>query len=321
MTDADLLLALERELGLRASRTESIPLQRFLYDPPPLRPPSPSLLTKLWAAAPALLRAIRSAAEPGIPRLRFREDPIGHLTVKTVRWLHSHQQFLRVDDREVVALGRHLMITTQRLIAAPSLASMEAVAPAAFDDHTQFLRSMVTRLAGPSPTEAPGSQYSPQLQLRLLGLDPSHLDGRLLDLGCGPQAHLVQYLRQYGVDAWGLDRYADAPGCVTGEWLAIPPSLRQRWRYVTSHQGFSLHFVHHHLQASPESAISYAIAYRAILDDLPTGGLFAYAPGLPFIEGAIDRTRFRVTHPVGGTIRVGDLDLPLATRVLRLPDR
>lgn len=318
MTDPDPVLALEAELTLRTSRTQALPLVRHLHDPTPLPPPSTALLATLWRAAPRLRAQIAEATTTpttGAGASRFRDDPIGHLTSETMCWVHSHQQFLRWDPVETIGLRQHLAITAQRLCMAPSLTALQASAPAVFDEHARFLRRLITRLAGPAPVEAPGAQYSPELQLQLLGLDPSQLDGSLLDLGCGSHARLVRHLQRRGVDAWGLDLYANAPGCVVGDWLVNPVLRRKRWRCVTSHQGFSLHFVHHHLQASPEMAIRYALVYRTILENLPTGGVFAYAPGLPFSESAIDRNRFRVTHPTPGTIQVGGLQLPLATQV------
>ncbi|MBT9257704.1 hypothetical protein KMZ30_19190 [Phycicoccus sp. KQZ13P-1] len=318
MTDLDPLLALEAGLARRTSRTRALPLERHLHDPSPLLPPSSSLLTALWQAAPSLRPQITKATKTpttGAGVSRFRDDPIGNLTFQTMSWIHSHQQFLRWDTVETIGLRQHLATTAQRLCMAPSLTALQASAPAVFNEHARFLRRLITRLAGPTPIEAPGAQYSPDLQLQLLGLDPSQLRGSLLDLGCGSHARLVRHLQRRGVDAWGLDRYADAPGCVVGDWLLNPILRRKRWRCVTSHQGFSLHFTHYHLQAQPDMAIRYAVAYRTILENLPTGGVFAYAPGLPFVESAIDRNHFRITHPTPGTIQVGGLQLPLATQV------
>lgn len=314
MTDADPLHELDAELRLRTSRTADLPLARHLHNPTPHLPPTHSLMMSLWAAAPTLRRTIGAAAS-GHTEPPFHTDPIGRITFAIVRWLHAHQQFLSVDSADVDAIRRHLTSATQRLITAPTFAALQQRAPLIFDHHSRFVQRLIARLAGRAPVEAPGAHYSPQLQLRLLGLKHSDLTGSLLDLGCGPHAHLVHHLRHRGVDAWGFDRYAEAPGCVAGDWLDDPPLKQKSWQCITSHQAFSLHFVHHHLRAHPETATNYAIAYRTILDQLPPEGVFAYAPGLPFVERAIDRRHFRVTHPVGGGIRVGGLHLPLATQI------
>ena len=62
---------------------------------------------------------------------------------------------------------------------------------------------------------------------------------------------------------------------------------------VLSHLGFSLHFLHHHLRPGDE-ALRYARRYMEVLRSLRPGGVFAYAPGLPFVEEHLDAGRWRL---------------------------
>ncbi|HEY6878180.1 MAG TPA: hypothetical protein VI299_09175, partial [Polyangiales bacterium] len=75
-----------------------------------------------------------------------------------------------------------------------------------------------------------------------------------------------------------------------------------RYGTIVSHQAFSLHFLHHH-HAAGDTAFDYARTFMAILRALVPGGVFAYAPGLPFIESVL--TGYRVQRvPFAPALRV-----------------
>jgi hypothetical protein len=134
--------------------------------------------------------------------------------------------------------------------------------------------------------------YSPELQLAVLGLAPSMAEP-ILDVGCGSDAALVRYLRQAGKSAQGID--VRAPSDATrASWLSFdygPP----RFGTITSHLGFTLHFMHQEMKRS-ELAFEYARAYMRIVRSLAKGGTFAYIPGVPFIEALLSKSDFRVEH-------------------------
>jgi len=132
-------------------------------------------------------------------------------------------------------------------------------------------------------------EYTPTLQLRVLGIDLSALREPVLDIGCGSQGRLVSYLRHAGIEAYGVDRHIDDQGnpyLLTGDWLELThvvPLGQQDWGTILSHMAFSNHFIHHHLRIDGRSD-QYARVYMALLASLRKGGSFHYAPGLPFIE-------------------------------------
>jgi SAM-dependent methyltransferase len=191
------------------------------------------------------------------------------------------------------------------------------------------------------------AQYSPQLQLGVLGLSLESLKEPILDLGCGAQGRLVRYLRSAGLDALGVDRQV-APAATTakkgpkaaamganaaakgpkaaamganaaakgpkaaamganaaamepkaaagvqrGDWFDFPFGQKQ-WGTIISHMSFSTHFLHHHNRPQAAGARCYAERYMEVLRALRSGGVFAYAPGLPFIERLLARERFQV---------------------------
>jgi hypothetical protein len=163
------------------------------------------------------------------------------------------------------------------------------------------------------------AEYSVTLQLRVLALEPAALAEPILDLGCGASASLIRELRRLGKDAHGLDRARSTePGVRLGDWLDFDLG-RGRWGTVLSHMGFSNHFVHHHLR-SGESAARYARRYMDVLAALRPQGLFAYAPGLPFLERLLPRERYALSrHPVpdlAGTPIERQLEAALGESVL-----
>ena len=157
----------------------------------------------------------------------------------------------------------------------------------------------------PTEPELICAEYSPSLQLRVLGLEAARLAEPVLDLGCGSRAALVRELRALGKEAYGLDCAVHGDPCaLEGDWLDCELGQR-RWGTVISHMGFSNHFLRHHLRAGPAAA-RYAQRYMQVLAALRQGGLFAYAPGLPFFEPLLPPERYAVVrHPVadvaGGT--------------------
>jgi SAM-dependent methyltransferase len=178
---------------------------------------------------------------------------------------------------------------------------------------------------GPALREVVSAEYAPELQLRVLGLDADALPEPILDLGCGPGAALVRALRARGKDAAGIDWLAaPADGVRRASWLELPLAEGSLGT-VISHLGFSLHFLHHHLRPGDE-ALRYARRYMEILRALRPGGLFAYAPGLPFVEAHLPATQWRVERTPVAIPRppapAGAPELPwYASRVVRLGAR
>ena len=53
------------------------------------------------------------------------------------------------------------------------------------------------------------AEYSPELQIKLLNINLDTIKQPVLDIGCGPQANLVRFLRANGIEAFGMDRNAE----------------------------------------------------------------------------------------------------------------
>jgi len=85
------------------------------------------------------------------------------------------------------------------------------------------------------------NQYPVEEQLQNLGLDTNSLSGkRVLDIGCGKSARLVRYLREYVIEAEGIDDeiWGDTY-TINRDWRKIP---REDGVYdvVVSHMALSI---------------------------------------------------------------------------------
>lgn len=125
--------------------------------------------------------------------------------------------------------------------------------------------------------------YSDAFQTALLDLKFENIMEPVLDLGCGERAELINYLRKAGIRAEGIDRVkGKREDYFASNWFDVVLEP-ESWGTIISHMAFSNHFWHHHLRSDGEMQ-RYSLKYHEILRSLKPGGLFIYAPGLPFIE-------------------------------------
>jgi len=146
----------------------------------------------------------------------------------------------------------------------------------------------------------PCSEYSIELQLKILHLQPNQVEEPLLDIGCGPQGPMVAYLRDEGLEAYGIDRFAEKLSYLTSaDWLEYDYGISQ-WGTIISNIGFSNHFIHHNEREGGDFLL-YAKKYMEIVQSLKPGGSFHYAPHLPFIEQYLDTGDYAVKIRVFGS--------------------
>jgi hypothetical protein len=149
------------------------------------------------------------------------------------------------------------------------------------------------------PEAVPCFEYTPELQIGLLGIELRQLKQPVLDIGCGENAHLVLFLKDKGIDVQGIDRLcteSDIAHCT--DWLDYryePAS----WGSIISHLSFTNHFRHQHIQADGNHE-AYARKYMEIIHSLKPGGSFYYSPGLEFIESYLPPELYGIsTHQTG----------------------
>jgi len=156
------------------------------------------------------------------------------------------------------------------------------------------------------------SEYPPDLQLSILNIDLKLLIEPVLDIGCGRELNLVNFLRDNGIEAYGIDRFDNEnPYYIKTDWLEYNFGI-QKWGSLISNLGFSNHFIHHNQRADGNFR-EYAQKYMEILNSLKTGGSFYYAPELPFIEKHLDKTNYQYS---GNTIEGYVFKSSRVTRIL-----
>ena len=139
------------------------------------------------------------------------------------------------------------------------------------------------------------SEYPPDLQFNILQINPENLFQPVLDIGCGRELNLVNYLRDNGIEAYGIDRFDNEnPFYTKTDWLEYNFES-SKWGSIISNLGFSNHFIHHNLRVDGKYR-EYAVKYMEILASLQPNGSFYYSPDLPFIEKLLDKSKYRCTN-------------------------
>ncbi len=241
-------------------------------------------------------------ADPG-----KRESLVCLFVDETLRYSYENNQFVHFDEKErqvFLAIYRGYVEAIRDVIAAsPDLDGLRNALSEVIAAHFRRLRANISRFFDPGTADnlrdnlvfqkAVCSEYSPEFQLKLMGIDPSGLPEPALDIGCGQSGRLVKYLASIGLDARGADRLVDEhPLLAACDWFDFP-FLPESWGAVISHMAFSNHFLFHHRYRNglPER---YARLYLQILGSLKPGGVFIYSPGLPFIERFLPPEKYRV---------------------------
>jgi len=138
------------------------------------------------------------------------------------------------------------------------------------------------------------SEYPSDLQMNILNIKLKDLIEPVLDIGCGRELNLVNYLRDNDIEAYGIDRFDNEnPFYTKTDWLEYNFEM-EKWGSLISNLGFSNHFIHHNLRVDGNYR-EYAQKYMEILSSLKIGGSFYYAPDLPFIEKHLDSSKYLYT--------------------------
>jgi SAM-dependent methyltransferase len=280
-------------LAARLQRWSEGSLAALCERGPAREDPGEPLGAHLWRHRDELLPWLQAAQDAGAAG-----PVVAGMRAWLRRWLWSKNQFLALDEDAAAQLGAlalHVVRDARAALAAAGDADdLRARLGGPLAEHRAALAGFVRARLGDQPRDVTCGHYSPALQLEVLGLAESTIADPVLDIGCGAGAELVQALRSRGHDARGIDRDVPAALGLAVDWLRHDYGV-DRWGTVISHLGFSLHFLHHHLAGQP-SAYTHAEVYMQVLRSLAPGGVFAYAPGLPFIEAMLPRDRYRVTR-------------------------
>ncbi len=248
---------------------------------------------------------IRAILKMGKPDPESNEMLVDYATDKAIQEFLRVNQFFSIGEEARKAL-RTIYVDLFDKLTVGEIA-VGQIEESHYHNLKQWLRQtnpFAEKIVNPESESVPVvtcAEYSPVLQMEILQLDTVQLTGPLLDIGCGKQGELVGHLREHGIEAYGIDRFpASNPHLLNADWLEFDYGV-EKWGTMTSNNGFSNHFNHHHLRTDG-NFLGYARKYAEILNALIIGGCFHYAPGLPFIERYLDPHRFQLNKKdIGNT--------------------
>jgi hypothetical protein len=244
----------------------------------------------------------------------------------TKLFIYNNNQFIRIDDRTekgLYTLYNEYINQIQSILSKPSTNTqikhnMENLLRNHFLNHKAFISNMLSIYGKTILTSKVCSEYSPEFQLGLLGIDMSRLRGPILDIGCGVNGNLVRYITDRGFDGvYGIDRLVkDSPYLIEEDWFDYPLE-ENTWGTIISHMSFSNHFINNHydLNGNPEK---YMLRFMEILKSLRIGGSFYYTPGLPFIEEYLPASKYKINRRPITMLDLGNLNINYTTEIRKI---
>jgi hypothetical protein len=243
----------------------------------------------------AALEELLASSEAGMASFNLAEiaaDAAAALVAK----IYAINQYIQVDSQAKQALKQIYVQSWQKIVATRDI---EATLR---NDHYPKIKVYLATLypqtlraalqTSPNLGHVPCSEYSAELQMHLFRLDLATLKEPLLDIGCGSQAYLVNYLRSQGIDAYGIDRIIQqkAEFLTETDWFELKLEPK-RWGTILSNLSFANHLVYAQ-RYDPNSVPRYMQKYLEILDSLSAGGSFIYAPAVEILEAQTDERKF-----------------------------
>lgn len=145
--------------------------------------------------------------------------------------------------------------------------------------------------------ETQSSSYSPEFILDILDVKNDELTGKSLDIGCGKEGSLVNYLVSKGIDAYGIDMECEDTDRLEQEDWLIKDYPEMTYNLVTSNLTFTKKFNEANSEPNnDEECIEYAQVYMKILNSLKIGGKWHYVPSVTFIEELLPEDKFEVVN-------------------------
>ncbi len=141
------------------------------------------------------------------------------------------------------------------------------------------------------------STYSPEFVLDILGIDKKDIHGSVLDIGCGKNGELVNYLVEQGIDAHGIDIECEDSSILEQEDWLLKEYPEENYDLITSNLTFTKKFNDANLEEqNDQECIEYATAFMKILNSLKIGGKWHYVPSVTFIEELLPEDKFEVKN-------------------------
>ncbi|MGE5378119.1 MAG: hypothetical protein ACM3XO_23915 [Bacteroidota bacterium] len=246
--------------------------------------------------------AHRSGIIPHLGSDRAVAELVEHCIVSTKRYTYERNQFVNFTaeydgllDAEYTDFIRRIRAALQK---GRSEAELEDLLVDVLQIHHERLRLIMASYcvtyqdqdlhANPLLQTVPCEEYSERFQLSILGIGLDNLIEPVLDIGCGSNGALVKYLRNQGIESYGVDRLAPRePFFFRSDWFDFDYEERP-WGSFLAHQSLSTHFIYAYLH-QPAGIERFTSLTIRILSRMQKGSFLCYAPGMPFFEPYIGK--------------------------------
>ena len=235
-------------------------------------------------------------------RTSFTNETIGAIAADAaasfVGKIYSLNQYIQVDNDSKESLKEIYVQTWQKTVETNEVESTIR------EHHYPKIVSFVAERYPPALTNGlrllrqlgrvPASEYSAELQLRLLGLDIEKIIDPLLDIGCGTNANLVKFLRSQDLEAYGIDRSVKSTEdyLLETDWFEYDYGSN-KWGTIVSNLSFANHLVYAQ-RYEADKVTKYLDTFFKILDSLRKDGIFAFAPAVELLANQIDLSKYKM---------------------------
>ncbi len=164
-------------------------------------------------------------------------------------------------------------------------------------EHFVRVRNFINTFTSRKEDSGEKSNYSPEFILKVLNVNLDDIDGKVLDIGCGKKGELVRYLREKGIQAYGIDMDCEDSNILEQEDWLQKEYPENTYDLITSNLAFTKHFNEANLEEqNDEECIEYAQTYMKILNSLKVGGKWHYVPAVTFIEELLPEDKYEVVN-------------------------
>ncbi|WP_051313129.1 hypothetical protein [Sporocytophaga myxococcoides] len=232
----------------------------------------------------------------------IQEDLIDYTLSKVLHELFHTNQYITVNERDKSILRKVYKKLLSEL--CDQQLSLSDISSRHFTRLTTWLSYSNPHIEKSNPSDKKSAsevvcaEYSADLQLELLDINPENLMEPILDVGCGEHAQLSTFLKGKELKVFGIDRllYQKKSWLSEISWFEFE-FKPGNWGTIISNLSFSSHFLNNHLREDGKF-MEYAQKYMEILHSLKQGGTYHYAPSLPFIEEHLDKKTYKVDRKI-----------------------
>lgn len=139
------------------------------------------------------------------------------------------------------------------------------------------------------------SNYSPEFQLEIFGIDPKTVMEPVLDVSCGQDPQFVHYLRMEGLNAYGADYDAPEMSYIKKASWTNSNFGHNKWGTILSNIDVA-QTINTAIAENSPALKGLSLAYFNLLGCLKKDGKFIYAPAIPVLENELSDKMFRVEH-------------------------